>query len=319
MDRSYRMDSGIAEGGEVQTSSIRRIEANRRNALLSTGPRTDAGKAIVARNAMVHGLRAQQVLIEGESVEEFEAFRQAMAEYYEPAGVLECELVENVVVALWRLKRAARIEVEILEHFSQPERAKADKLPFVMIIRKTYTGSPVEIDEPQEQPETKPEPEPAMPRKSLGEAVKAALEGTGVLGKFIRYEAHISKTLYASIRELERIQEKRKRENVINRDIELQSSEVAEELSSGGGIYRDGQDDATTDFTDATDCRLMHKDLQDTQDQATEGAEDTENHRIHRERQDTQDFATEDTEVAENHHIHSDAQDGQDERVLRDV
>jgi hypothetical protein len=36
----------------------RKTEANRRNARLSTGPRTGAGKAIVARNALRHGLGA---------------------------------------------------------------------------------------------------------------------------------------------------------------------------------------------------------------------------------------------------------------------
>jgi len=256
-------------------TSERRIEANRRNALLSTGPRTEAGKAIVARNAMVHGLRAQQVLIDGESTEEFTEFREAMAEYYEPAGVLECELVENVVVALWRLKRAARIEVEILEHFSQPERAKADKLPFVMIIRKTYTGSPVEIDEPQEQPETKPEPEPVIPnRKTLGEAVKAALEGTGVLSKFIRYEAHIDKMLFASIRELERVQEKRKRESVINRDAQEE------------------QDHASADFLCATDAESTYRYVQDEQDEIRSSQVESESS-PGRPGQSTQDLASE--------------------------
>ncbi len=219
-------------------TSLARIEANRRNALLSTGPRTDAGKAIVARNAMRHGLRAQQVLIAGESEEEFESFREAMAEYYEPAGVLEGELVERIVVALWRLKRAARIEVEILEHFAQPEEGKANGLPFQIVFTKTYEGSPnTEIDEPAERSEPRPEPEP-RPRKSLGEAVKAAMEGAGVLSKFMRYEAHIAKMLLVNMRELERLQEKRKRENVINRDAQDGqdgggSSQVGEEPSRG--------------------------------------------------------------------------------------
>jgi hypothetical protein len=37
-------------------TSARQIEANRRNARLSTGPKTAAGKACVARNARRHGL-----------------------------------------------------------------------------------------------------------------------------------------------------------------------------------------------------------------------------------------------------------------------
>lgn len=199
-------------------TSEARIEANRRNALLSTGPRSAEGKAIVARNAMRHGLRAQQVLIAGESEKEFESFRDAMAEYYEPVGVLEGELVEKIVVSLWRLKRAARIEVEIIDHFSRPEEGKGNELPFEIVITKTYEGSPnTEIDEPQKEREPRAEPVAAR-RKSLGEAVKAALEGAGVLSKFMRYEAHIAKMLFANIRELERVQERRRRSSVVDEE-----------------------------------------------------------------------------------------------------
>jgi hypothetical protein len=42
---------------DVPTSQ-RKVEANRRNARLSTGPRSPAGKARAARNAMRHGLAA---------------------------------------------------------------------------------------------------------------------------------------------------------------------------------------------------------------------------------------------------------------------
>jgi hypothetical protein len=47
-------------------TSTKQIEANRRNALASTGPRTQEGKAIVARNAVKHGLTAQSVLLPDE-------------------------------------------------------------------------------------------------------------------------------------------------------------------------------------------------------------------------------------------------------------
>jgi hypothetical protein len=65
------------------------LKANHLNVLKSTGVRTAEGKAIVARNAMTHGLRAQHVLIEGESEDEFKQFRETMVAYYEPVGVLE--------------------------------------------------------------------------------------------------------------------------------------------------------------------------------------------------------------------------------------
>ena len=43
------------------------IEANRRNALLSTGPKTSLGKAISRLNAFRHGRRAGKLVLNGES------------------------------------------------------------------------------------------------------------------------------------------------------------------------------------------------------------------------------------------------------------
>jgi hypothetical protein len=43
------------------TVSERRLEANRRNAARSPGPRTPEGKAVVALNAMKHGLLSREV------------------------------------------------------------------------------------------------------------------------------------------------------------------------------------------------------------------------------------------------------------------
>jgi len=200
--------------------SNKRLAANRRNALKSTGPKTVEGKAIVARNAMTHGLRAEHVLIEGESEEEFEQFREAMVAYYEPVGVLEESLVAKIVVGFWR---ARRIENEIMYCLAEePAESKAGQLPFRMVITKTYEGGRHEVEETGgSPPEDEPERVEPRRRRTLGEAVIAGLEGAGILNKFIRYEAHIDRMLSRSIRELERVQEKRKRaESIIDRDLQ---------------------------------------------------------------------------------------------------
>jgi len=205
----------------TKSISQKQLQANRRNALKSTGPKTAEGKAIVARNAMTNGLRAQNVLIEGESEEEFEQFREAMVAYYEQVEVLEESLVAKIIVGFWRQWRASRIENEIMYCLAEePAESKESSLPFRMVITKTYEGGRHEVEEAGgSPPEDEPKRVEPRRRRTLGEAVIAGLEGAGILNKFIRYEAHIDRMLSRSIRELERVQEKRKKaESIINRD-----------------------------------------------------------------------------------------------------
>jgi len=53
----------------------KQIEANRRNARRSTGPKTPGGKDRSARNALKQGLRSSLAVIPGESPEDYEARR----------------------------------------------------------------------------------------------------------------------------------------------------------------------------------------------------------------------------------------------------
>ena len=52
-------------------STPAQIQANRQNAQKSTGPRTPQGKAVVAQNALKHGLLARQAVIVGEDQGQF--------------------------------------------------------------------------------------------------------------------------------------------------------------------------------------------------------------------------------------------------------
>lgn len=97
--------------------AMKRRERNRRNALKSTGPKTAAGKAIVAQNKTTHGLRSQQQLIlPGESAAEFETLRETLLTSLNPEGSMEETLVERLLGSLWKLRRLDRLSNEM---FSQ--------------------------------------------------------------------------------------------------------------------------------------------------------------------------------------------------------
>ncbi len=98
-----------------KTVSPRRIEANRRNALRSTGPKTPEGKRMVRWNALKHGLLAKEVVIgagEGEeSQAEFENLLAQLRAEWQPEGIREEMLVEKMAVSYWRHRRALRCEM----------------------------------------------------------------------------------------------------------------------------------------------------------------------------------------------------------------
>jgi hypothetical protein len=89
--------------------------ANRRNAQLSTGPKTPEGKAAVRLNALKHGLTAETAVINGETEEDFDAFLTAFLELSQPAGPLETALVHQIVMAQWQLARCRGIETGLFE------------------------------------------------------------------------------------------------------------------------------------------------------------------------------------------------------------
>jgi len=100
--------------GRKRPVSERRIQANRRNALRSTGPKTAQGKRTVARNAIKHGFLAREVVITAgdgeEDMEEFHALVERLWESYEPVGVVEESLVQTIATCLWRKARVIRAE-----------------------------------------------------------------------------------------------------------------------------------------------------------------------------------------------------------------
>ena len=93
-------------------TSQARIDANRRNAQRSTGPRTSAGKRRSARNAVTHGILTHPfTLWEDEPARTaFDKLYAALLDELEPVGLLEGLLVERVAIAYWRLRRLARAE-----------------------------------------------------------------------------------------------------------------------------------------------------------------------------------------------------------------
>jgi hypothetical protein len=96
-------------------TSIKQIEANRRNSLKSTGPKTEAGKRASRCNAVRHGLTAETVIGALEDAEDYKGFETAITADYDAQSAVERELVLRLASLLWRLRRATTIETGLFE------------------------------------------------------------------------------------------------------------------------------------------------------------------------------------------------------------
>jgi len=96
-------------------ASLRQVEANRRNALMSTGPQTEAGKKRSRGNAVRHGLTAETVIVGLEDAEDYKAFELSVTADFDAQTAVERELVLRLASLLWRLRRAAAIETGLLQ------------------------------------------------------------------------------------------------------------------------------------------------------------------------------------------------------------
>ena len=91
----------------------RQIEANRRNAKKSTGPKSADGKSASKGNAWKHGLAASTMLFcprRHEDFADFEEMRHELMDSWQPVGMKETQLVEMIAGAYARMQRNERIE-----------------------------------------------------------------------------------------------------------------------------------------------------------------------------------------------------------------
>src|SRR3954462_12025035 len=96
-------------------TSFRQIEANRRNALKSTGPTSAEGKQRSRCNAVRHGLTAETVIGALEDAEDYKAFEATIIADYDAQSAVERELVLRLASLLWRIRRATTMETGLFE------------------------------------------------------------------------------------------------------------------------------------------------------------------------------------------------------------
>ena len=102
-------------------STEARSRANRQNARLSTGPRTDSGKQRSSLNALRHGLTAASAVLPSEDQAACDAHRRGFFGEYQPATPTETQLTQELADTAWRLNRIPALEAELFSQNPTPQ------------------------------------------------------------------------------------------------------------------------------------------------------------------------------------------------------
>ena len=124
------------EAARTSLSQAKRLDANRANSQLSTGPRSAAGKVKSSRNALKTGLTGKTVLLSHDDAEHYRFHVARFFELFNPATGRESELVQTLADTQWRLNRIptlemgvyALAEIELAEQYEDFEPAQAKAL-----------------------------------------------------------------------------------------------------------------------------------------------------------------------------------------------
>lgn len=92
--------------------SLQKISANRKNAQLSTGPKTALWKAKSALNAVKHGVFTKECLknISDEEARDYETLRLGIFESLKPKDQMQAILCDKVTIDVWRLRKVLAFE-----------------------------------------------------------------------------------------------------------------------------------------------------------------------------------------------------------------
>ena len=200
-------------------ASEKQIQANRQNALKSTGPRTPEGKAAVRLNALRHGLRSEEILLPGEDGEALTELGDILTTELQPVGALENLLVARITAAAWRLRRVGRVEAGIFarELYGElAERARKEARSYTkqeskyheIIDSELPTTTIIDQEKYREAISEAKQMEAGRDGETatLGQTFIRDAETANAFSKLSRYETAIERSLYKALHELQRLQ-----------------------------------------------------------------------------------------------------------------
>ena len=208
-------------------TSDRQADANRRNAQKSTGPKTPEGKAAVRLNALRHGLLSQELLLPGEDEAALMGFAERLMADLQPEGALEILLVEDIIVAYWRLRRFRRVETDMFArqlYEDMREQAESEAKSYEGGDLNDLIESNTTIKDEQKHQEAISRAQEMQAKldaetTALGRAFMRDANGANAFPKLSRYEVALVRSFYRALHELQRLQATRRAEGGVTQPV----------------------------------------------------------------------------------------------------
>jgi hypothetical protein len=158
--------------------SLAKLDANRANAALSTGPRTAEGKQASKFNRLSHGLASPLAVLPFEDQSEYDKVLAAFHDDYNPVGATEEALVKQIADANWKLRRLEKLEAAAFDAILAGQQN-----------------------------------EPTDPYQAIAASLLGAGQAKSALALLARYQGTLNRQFLSCVKELRTIQKQRKTEH----------------------------------------------------------------------------------------------------------
>ena len=155
-------------------------ETARANGAKSHGPKTAEGKATSSQNSIKHGLTSRStIVLQCESADEFQAFLAEHIAIHQPVTPPELELVDQMAVARWRIRRFVCAETVLID---------CEMIRNAAAVQKEFTTTDADVH--------------------IAMAIRSLIDQSRTLSLMSRYESRhqrVHDKAYAALRELQRL------------------------------------------------------------------------------------------------------------------
>src|ERR1017187_2080671 len=110
-------------------STLRQIEANRRNAQKSTGPTSVTGKATSSMNALKTGIHAKSLVLPSENLADLDELIEDYYQHHHPASPDTRAFVDELIHCEWMLRRLRVAETQAWQFQSDDKYRDPQKYP----------------------------------------------------------------------------------------------------------------------------------------------------------------------------------------------